>query len=193
MAGRGALDTLGPEMPHERVLMLGKEGNWVPAIDPLHFDKPKYVGVGPGLSFGKAVAARDQGRMIGLIPAAVGGSEIAAWTPGALHKQTNTHPYDDAIVRARAAMKNGKLKGILWHQGESDAHGEKIFTYQGALSGLVENLRRDLGAPDVPFIVGGLGEFLNQKTSQKRLTYYSHIKRRAILYFQRGLCFCQWP
>ncbi len=27
-------------MPHKRVLTLDKYGKWVPAVDPIHFDKP---------------------------------------------------------------------------------------------------------------------------------------------------------
>ena len=39
MAGRGVVE---PEdtKPHPRVLMLSKDGKWVPAVDPMHFDKP---------------------------------------------------------------------------------------------------------------------------------------------------------
>ncbi len=163
MAGRGALGGLEPEMPDARVFMFTKDGTWVPARDPMHFDKPAYVGVGPGLSFGKSIAAQDKNRTVGLIPAAVGGSAIAAWSAGSYHAQTKSYPYDEAIRRTRAAMKNGTLKGILWHQGESDAHADKVPLYQDALTALAENLRRDLGAPDIPFIVGGLGGFLTEK------------------------------
>ena len=157
MAGRGVVDDLG--VSDKNISMLTQDGLWVPAADPLHFDKPDYVGVGPGLSFAKAMAAQDKTRRIGLIPAAVGGSAIAAWAPGGYHEDTKTHPYDAAIARTRLALKDGTLKGILWHQGESDSHAEKAPLYQGALITLVENLRHDLGAPDVPFIVGGLGDF----------------------------------
>ena len=39
MAGRGVV---APEdkVPHKRVLSLNKEDKWVPAVDPIHFDKP---------------------------------------------------------------------------------------------------------------------------------------------------------
>lgn len=166
MAGRGSLSGFEPETPDAHVLMLDKHGKWAQAADPLHFDKPTMVGVGPGLSFGKAMAAQDKGHIIGLVPAAVGGTEIAKWVPGAYDAHTKTHPYDDAIARARTAMKTGHLKGILWHQGESDSHAGKVEKYQGALTELATNLRRDLDAPDVPFIVGGLGEYLAEKQPQ---------------------------
>jgi len=81
MAGRGTV-TEADKIPHARVLMLNKAGEWVPAVDPLHFDKPAAVGVGLGRSFADAVAAATPGATIGLIPCAVGGSPIDAWQPG---------------------------------------------------------------------------------------------------------------
>ncbi len=165
MAGRGVVADVD-QTPHNRVLMLTETGDWVPAVDPMHFDKPAVVGVGPGLSFGKALADYDEGWVIGLIPAAVGGSSIAAWAQGEVHQQTGAEPYDDAITRARIAMKNGTLRGILWHQGESDAKPEKVGLYRAALVQLVDNLRRDLETPDVPFIVGGLGVYLAERSPE---------------------------
>ncbi len=164
MAGRAPL---GDEAsaPNARVMMLVENGQWALAKDPLHFDKPG-AGIGPGLSFGKAMAALDDTAMIGLIPAAAGGSPIAAWAPGAYHDQTDSHPYDDAVEHARLAMKLGTLKGILWHQGESDANAETTPLYQENLMNLAANLRRDLGAPNVPFIVGGLGEFILERQAE---------------------------
>ena len=165
MAGRGVVGQTD-QTPHEHVFMLGKAGIWLAATDPVHFDKPEVVGVGPGLSFGKTIACYDQTRKIGLIPAAVGGSSIASWKQGGFHKQTGSHPYDDAISRARIAMKNGTLKGILWHQGEADSNAEKLPVYKSTLTKMAASFRRDLGSPDVPFIVGGLGDFFEQRHPQ---------------------------
>ena len=66
MAGRGKLDDAALT-PHPRVLALNKEGNWVPAVDPLHFDKPRIVGVGPGRAFAEAEgAAADRSFAFGI-------------------------------------------------------------------------------------------------------------------------------
>ena len=113
MAGRGVVE------PQDRVadlnvVMLDRTG--VLVIDPIHYDKP-IAGVGPGHSFARALVANDPNAHVGLIPAAVGGSPISSWEPGALDPATKTHPYDDALVRARAAMRDGRLRAILWHQG----------------------------------------------------------------------------
>lgn len=158
MAGRGdvaAQDTLA----HPRVLMFTADGRWAPAVDPMHFDKP-VAGVGPGRAFGIALAERDPQIVVGLIPAAVGGSPIETWTPGAVHEQTGAHPWDDALDRTRRALAGGgELRAILWHQGESDSHPERAPRYQARLDSLIARFRETLDDPDLPFIVGQLGRF----------------------------------
>lgn len=158
MAGRGKVSD-EDRKPHPRVLMLTKGNTWAPAADPMHFDKPRVVGVGLGRTFGILVAKAEPGVTIGLIPCAAGGSPIASWAPGGYHSQTRSHPYDDALKRARIAMKAGVLKGILWHQGESDATPAKADAYEKKLHELVARLRKELDAPDVPFIAGQMGVF----------------------------------
>lgn len=158
MAGRGTV-TPGDRVAHPRVLMLDKAGRWVPAVEPMHFDKPDVVGVGLGRSFAIALADADPSITIGLIPAAVGGSPIDAWAPGVFYPPTRSHPWDDAIARARLAMRAGTLDGILWHQGESDATPELAPGYEAKLHDLIARFRAALGAPDVPFITGQMGRF----------------------------------
>lgn len=160
MAGRGDV-TADDQRPHPRVLMLSQEGQWVPAVEPMHFDKP-VAGVGPGRAFGIALADASPDITIGLIPAAVGGSPIDAWRPGAYYEPTASHPWDDALRRAQRAMRDGTLQGILWHQGESDATADLAPAYASKLHDLVVRWRAALHAPDVPFIVGQLGRFADR-------------------------------
>lgn len=158
MAGRGVV-TPADQVALPRVLMLDQSGAWVPAVDPLHFDKPAAVGVGLGRSFAHAVAEATPGVTIGLIPCAVGGSPIDAWQPGFYYQPTQSHPWDDAIRRAKLALAAGTLKGILWHQGESDANREQAPAHAAKLHQLIARLRAELAAPTVPFIAGQLGRF----------------------------------
>lgn len=158
MAGRGKVEEQDKQ-PHPRVFMLNQEGQWQPATEPLHFDKPNIAGVGPGLAFGKAMADYKKNIKIGLIPCAAGGSPIASWTEGGYHSQTQSHPYDDALERARIAMQSGVIKGIIWHQGESDSKPERVKVYQAKLEELIANFRRELGDDDLPFVVGKLSDF----------------------------------
>ena len=165
MAGRGVI-TPADNLPHPRVLMLTKAGEWVPAVDPLHFDKPAAVGVGLGRSFANAVAEATPGVTIGLVPCAVGGSPIDAWQPGFYYQATQSHPWDDALRRAKLALQSGTLKGILWHQGESDSNRELAPGHEAKLHNLIARLRVELAAPNVPFIVGQLGQFAGSPWSE---------------------------
>lgn len=162
MAGRGKVEA-GEQAPHPRVWMLTKDNKWLPATDPLHFDKPAVVGVGPGLAFARAMAEADTSVVIGLIPCAVGGSPIEAWEPGKYYEPTKSHPYDDAIRRTKEAMQKGSLHGILWHQGESDSDSTLAPVYPEKLKLLVARFRKDLNMPKLPFVAGTIAEFYTDK------------------------------
>ncbi len=155
MAGRGYVEAIDQEV-HPRVFSLNKEMQWVPAIEPLHWDKPRVVGVGPGRTFGITIAEQTPGAQIGLIPTAHGGSPIESWEPGGYHNQTKGYPYDEAIARTRYAMQKGTLKAILWNQGGSDARPERAPLYKERLIALIERFRKDLNSPDIPFFIGQL-------------------------------------
>lgn len=151
MAGRGKVEPQD-QQPHPRVWKLDKEGKWVPAVDPLHWDKPTVAGVGLGTTFGKTVAEAYPDAMIGLVPAAFGGTSIDQWSP-----EKKDGLYADAIHRAKTALKDGTLAGILWHQGEADE--KKADAYTEKAKKLFAAFRKDLDAPEVPVVVGAVGEF----------------------------------
>ena len=158
MAGRGEIEPVD-RTTHPRVWVLNKKDEWELATEPLHFDKPGIVGVGPGFSFAKKVALLDTNIFIGLIPCAVGGSAISFWQPAKFYEPTKSYPYDDAIRRTKLAMEKGELKGVLWHQGESDSDSVKSKSYAENLKHLVARFRRDLSLANLPFIAGTIAEF----------------------------------
>jgi hypothetical protein len=166
MAGRGTVETQD-KVPHPRVLMLDKAGNWVPAVDPLHFDKAA-AGTGLGKTFGIKIAEANPEITVGLIPCAVGGSPIDSWKPGVFYPPTKSYPWDDAIRRTKLALKSGVLKGILWHQGESDSNEALAAGYESKLHDLISRLRSELGAPETPFIVGQMGQFPERPWDKSR-------------------------
>ncbi len=174
MAGRGHM-TEADRIPSPDVLMFDRNCQWVPAVDPVHFDK-KEAGTGLCRSFASIVAAAHPGTVIGLIPCACGGSPISTWEPGAYHDQTDSHPYDDTIRRTRLAMQSGILKGILWHQGEGDCEEENAPLYEKRLRCLIERLRKELNAPEVPLIIGQLGNI-----PERPWTEYTEIVNKAHL------------
>ena len=157
MAGRGKVSEEDRKL-HPRVHMFSKEQSWKPAVDPIHFDKPS-VGVGLGRTFGIRMAEENPDVHIGLIPCAAGGSPIRAWEEGGYHSQTRSHPWDDALVRANFALRDGTLKGILWHQGESDSNDKDADIYEAKLHDLIARFRKELSVPDAPFIAGQMGIF----------------------------------
>lgn len=157
MAGRGEVQA-EDKQPHPRVLTLGKDMKWVPAVDPIHFDKP-VAGVGLGVTFGRLMAEAQPGVTIGLIPCAVGGSPIASWETGGSHDKGKFHPWDEMVPRLRAAMSVGTLKGILWHQGESDCNPNQAQAYERRLHALIARLRDETKSPAMPFLAGQLGKF----------------------------------
>ena len=177
MAGRG---TVEPEdrVPHPRVWVLDRQQRWVAAVDPLHFDKP-IAGVGPGRSFAIALADADAGANIGLVPVAVGGSPISAWEPGAVHSQTGSQPYDDAIKRIRAAKAAGEFKAVLWHQGENDSGPVATSDYEARLTTLIRRLRAEVENPALPVLIGQLGRFADAPWSESRTTIDAVHRRIA--------------
>ncbi len=163
MAGRGRPDAAStPADP--RLVAWSREDTWVPARDPLHWDKPE-AGVGPGLAFASAKAAADPTVHLGLIPAAVGGTSITRWLPGVQDPVTRAFPYDDAVRRARLAMRDGTLQAILWHQGEADRGEAARALYADRLVELAARLRADLQTPDVPFIAGELAQLRAERSA----------------------------
>ena len=167
MAGRGVIDEMG-KSAHPGIFSLTKEGAWLPARDPLHFDKP-IAGVGPGKAFAEALLDEEASIQIGLIPSAVGGSPISSWAPGAFYEVTASYPYDDAIRRARIAMQSGELKAILWHQGEADSKAALAPLYKAKLVELIGRFRSELALPALPFIIGQLGQFEGKPWNEWRI------------------------
>ena len=151
MAGRGVLD-VQDQAPIEGVFALNKELAWTPAVDPLHWDKP-IAAVGLGRSFAAALKKYGAAGQVGLIPAAFGGTSLEEWKPGG-------KLFTDAVLRAKAAAPAGRVRGILWHQGEAECGREETArTYGARFAVIVAALRAELGAEDLPLVVGQLGGF----------------------------------
>lgn len=148
MAGRGKIEPQD-QVVNPRIFKLTKELQWVPGTDPLHFDKSA-AGVGPGSEFAREIHKADPDATIGLIPCAVGGTSLDQWKVGG-------SLYNTAVARTKEAMKEGKLAGILWHQGESDSGDPaKVASYAERLAVMIGQLRRDLQAEQVPVVLGEL-------------------------------------
>ncbi|MFK7849876.1 MAG: sialate O-acetylesterase [Akkermansiaceae bacterium] len=147
-----------------RCFLLNGEDTWEAATNPLNRYSTIRKGLGmqkmnPGYSFSKKMLEVNPDISLGLVVNAKGGTKIEQWEKG-------TKFYKEAIRRAKAAQETGTLKGILWHQGESNNGNPD--GYLEKLTKLVEDLRDDLGAPNLPFVAGQIkGEgSINQQIAQ---------------------------
>ena len=129
-----------------------KRFTWRPAAHPLHTRRNRPKSFGLGLPFAKQYLASNPGVTVGLIPVAFGGHCIEKLNKG-------TKVYSNAVSKAAFASQQGVIKGILWHQGESDAstrNPDRPANYEKRLHQLIADCRAELGAPTLPFIVGDL-------------------------------------
>ena len=168
-----------PQVLKMRYAKDGEEPKWAAGAHPLHPGRPnKKARFGPGLSFAEAYLADNPGVTVGLIPMAWGGRSIVQLSKG-------SEIYGDAIRHTKAAMQVGTLKGVLWHQGESDTVEQtRTDAYEKRLYRLIEDVREDLGNPQLPFIVGNLAEFYGTGQDHKapdrvaRITKIKEILKR---------------
>ncbi len=169
MAGRGIVPEKHETNP--RIFALNQQNKWDVAKDPIHWDK-SIAGVGPGLSFAKTILKNLPNNItIGLVPCACGGSPIETWQEGEFWEQTNSYPFDDTISRMKIALKDGTLKGILWHQGEGDSSEKLVPLYSKRLETLISKFRKKFNAENAPFMIGQLGRFPEKPWSE----YYRQI------------------
>ena len=77
------------------------------------------------------------------------------WMKAPLKAYAN-NPYEHLVEIARLAQKDGVIKGILVHQGESNT-GDKAWPEKVKM--VYESLLKDLGlkAKDVPLLAGEVG------------------------------------
>lgn len=157
MAGRGLVEPQDT-VPSERILTINKTGKIIVAKEPLHFYEPTLTGLDCGLSFGKALAQQlPDSISILLIPTAVGGSSIGQWLGDSLHR--NVRLMTNFIEKTDRAMHYGEVKGILWHQGESDTKPESVPRYKDRLAELFLMFRKIVGDEELPILLGGLGSY----------------------------------
>lgn len=110
-------------------------------------------GVSPGLVFGLEMLRRTRVPQ-GLIPCAHGGTSMAQWSPS-LRDKGGASLYG-AMMR-RYEKLGQPIAGLLWYQGESDANPEAAAVYTPKMIDLVSSVRRDMGLPNLPWIMVQLG------------------------------------
>jgi len=154
MAGRADIQQQDKDTLENVFLFRGDSiKTWEKAANPMNKYSTirkdlKMQKLGPSYTFAREMAKISVNR-IGLIVNAKGGSNIKEWKPG-------TRFYNEAVKRTKAAMKYGTLKGVIWHQGESNTSA--VDAYRGQITELIKSLRADLGNSNLPFVAGQLSE-----------------------------------
>lgn len=162
MAGRGFPKDVTP-INDEHIKML-RNGLWQVMSEPINYDRP-VAGIGLVASFAAAWRLQHPNEAIGLIPCADGGTSLDDWAVGGAL-------FDHAVFQAKLAQRSSKLDGILWHQGESDSTPERAEHYSAKLTVIMDALRRELDVPEIPLIIGGLGDFLTSGVYGQYFTAY---------------------
>ncbi|AMP99863.1 hypothetical protein AY601_2989 [Pedobacter cryoconitis] len=144
-----------------------KKGHWYPAVPPL---TRCYTGLTPADYFGKTMIANTPREVsIGVINVAVGGCKIelfdkdnyksyVATAPDWMINTINAYdgnPYHRLVEMAKLAQKEGVIKGILLHQGESN-NNDTLWTKKVKV--VYDHLLKDLNLKSntVPLLAGEL-------------------------------------
>lgn len=164
MAGRGFPHEVEP-IAGDDLYML-RNGRWQHMFVPVHPDR-SFSGICLGESFAEAYAKLSQEK-VGLIPCADGGTSLDQWAPGGVL-------YDHAVFQAKLAMRSSELIGILWHQGEADCAETRYPFYEEKCTRILCSMREELGLPDLPVLLGGLGDFLPKRLVSPNLVNYGKV------------------
>lgn len=130
-----------------------------------------YHGHSPWLVFGKTLR-RELGIPIGLIPTALGGSPLQMWNPEEPGRAILYENMMDMIAKA-----GGRIRGILWYQGESDANPTTAPTYGARFRQFVEHVRRDLRAPELPIVTAQLNRVIRPTTTDVEERAWSMVRQ----------------
>jgi acetyl esterase/lipase len=163
MAGRGFVEPQDT-IPSERILSINRKNEIILAKEPLNFYEPKMNGLDCGVSFAKELLKQvPENVSILLVPTAIGGSAIRKWLGDSIHREVQLLSNFEA--KMRLAKKYGRIKGILWHQGESDANEDCIPNYEERLTNLMVKFRSFAGDRSLPVLIGELGTYSKNKAN----------------------------
>lgn len=149
MAGRGSLRE-AREIDTSHIYTL-RNGRWQQMFRPINPDR-SFAGVNLAESFAESYAKKHNVD-VGLICCADGGTKLEQWRPGELL-------FDNAVYQAKLAKRTSEIVGVLWHQGEGDCADERYPKYQERFEIMMQAFRKELDLHNVPFLLGGLGDYL---------------------------------
>jgi hypothetical protein len=134
-------------------------GKWYTAAPPLNRCWGK---LGPGDSFGRMLGEKAPSyvRTIGLVNVSVSGCNIYIYKkgcPDGLDQYSKGIPFNCGYAwlldLAKKAQQVGVIKGIIFHQGETNTSDPN---WKYTVQQIVADLKSDLGLGDIPFLAGEL-------------------------------------
>lgn len=143
-----------------------EKGHWYKATPPLCRE---FNGLTPADYFGRTLTENlPENIRVGIINVAIGGCSIEAFLPDCIEDYAankapvwmkgmlaayDNDPYSRLVEMAKLAQKDGVIKGILMHQGETNT-GDPAWPSQ--VKQVYDNLMRDLGLQGqvIPLLVG---------------------------------------
>jgi iduronate 2-sulfatase len=152
---------------------------WKP-LAPGYSIAPGYRGTlpsptfGPEIGFAKSMIGANPQAHLALIKGSKGGTSLSKdWNPGVKDQPDTQGPcYRNFMETVSLALKllvpadensgtgnahgvgsKVTLRGVLWHQGESDS-GSTAEVYRQRLATFITRLREDLGQPHLPIVIG---------------------------------------
>ena len=163
-AGRGFKEEVEP-IENKRIQVL-RNGRWWPMYVPVNPDR-KTSGINLIESFADRYA-NEHNVDVGIIPCADGGTMLDQWCEGSLL-------FDHACYMTHLAQRTSTVAGVLWHQGESDCGDGLYQHYEEKFLKIVKAFRDTLDLHDVPFLVGGLGDYLVNYAAEDIQKHYTDI------------------
>ena len=143
------------------------KGKWIKAVPPLaHCQGAK---LGPADYFGRTMVEKTDSKIkVGIISVAVAGCSIKLFDKDNYKSYVSSqqgqswmiqrinayggNPYGRLIEMAKKAQEDGVIKGIIFHQGETDAGDGN---WPSAVKKVYDNIIKDLGlGSDIPFLAG---------------------------------------
>ena len=141
------------------------KGKWIKAVPPLaHCQGAK---LGPADYFGRTMVEKTDPQIkVGIIVVAIAGCSIQLFDKDGyanyarsqqswMTQRINTYggnPYGRMIEMAKKAQEEGVIKGIIFHQGETDAGDGQ---WPSKVKKVYDNIIKDLGlGNDIPFLAG---------------------------------------
>lgn len=129
------------------------------AVDPVHAilcgganppKPPPNWGTCPAVSYAQELYAETAVPQ-GILACGHGGTSMPQWDPAAAPEQGNRCLYGATLRRLR--QNGGRVAGMIWYQGCSDANPDAAPRYTDRMVALIKALRRDARDPRLPVVI----------------------------------------